>query len=451
MGGKHSILSLKIIAVLLVLATAALAGVSLWLLRRIQKQSAHIEAAESVIERGKNMISILASDPMVHSAMEQDHDWTRFSRQVNAIHAVENGLQYVSIVKNDVTVFHEQTGAADSSAGVDAQTALGLDSEIQISRKILGIGTNRVPVVVFVTQWYGDTGTTNRIELALKRETLEREEAGMVGAIGSMFKISLVTVIVSFVLCALLVFLIMLRETTREEQRRKQEHLAFAGVLANGIVHDFRNPMSALRLDVQMLRKEIEKEGTADLARMRNLADRSRETIDRMDRVFNEFLFMSKPASDEMSNLDICNSISGCLAALAPRLEQSHVTVNLQMPETPLIVCADEAAIRRAFMNVLTNAVQFSPPGQQISIHASVEHGKACVAVADMGPGVPESQMDRIFEMFVSMRKGGTGLGLFFAKASIERCGGAIDVANVPGAGARFTIRLPIVEQDEKA
>ena len=231
------------------------------------------------------------------------------------------------------------------------------------------------------------------------------------------------------------------REHLRETQRRAEEHLAFAGVLANGIVHDFRNPMSSLRLDVQMLHKEAEKGADGRPGRISELAERVRTTLDRMDKVFQEFLYLSRPAQDVTETFDLAECLRECAAMLAPRFEQKHVRVEFDA-DGAAAVLGQRASLQRAFINVLTNAEQFSPESGTVTVR--VRGGAAqCVAeVMDRGPGIPASDHKRIFEMFHSGRPGGTGLGLFLAKTAVEGSGGRIEAGNRPDGGACIRIAL---------
>jgi signal transduction histidine kinase len=265
-----------------------------------------------------------------------------------------------------------------------------------------------------------------------------------------MFRVSLVTVIVSFAISAVLVVWMMRRESRREAQRRDEEHLAFAGVLANGIVHDFRNPMSSMRLDVQMLNKEVARGESCRSGRVAELAGRVQNTIDRLDKVFKEFLYVSKPPSDERESLDLAACIGECVAMLEPRLAQAGVRVAVELPEAGLRVLAYQASLQRALMNVITNAEQFSQAGDTVVVRASRTGRNATIDVTDSGPGVRGTDRHRVFDMFVSSRAGGTGLGLFLARTAIERCGGSIQIVDTHGKGACFRIALPLADSSTK-
>jgi len=440
--------SLTLITALLVLAIAVLAGGGLWTLRRIHGQMAHATAAKSVLDRGRQILAQLVRQPIVKDEAREDHDWSQFSRQVQSLHALESGLQYVSVLKDGVTVWHEQLNALDGSGAPSNPVTAG---DVEGVRRVLNVGGESVPVLVLTQRFAGDDGKDHVVEVALKRDAVGREERAAASAITSLYRLSLLTVGISFGVCVLLVVWMMHREVARERARRAEEHLAFAGVLANGIVHDFRNPMSSLRLDAQMLAKEVEKRPACRGERLQELAERMRNTTDRMDKVFQEFLYMSKPVAEMQERVDLGECVRSCLAMLAPRLEQARVKVDLDVPAQGVQVNAYEAAVRRALMNVITNAEQFSPQEGTVTIRVAAGGDVATVEVLDRGPGIPESQQKRIFDMFFTTRPGGTGLGLFLARTAVERCGGRIEVSNRSDGGACFRVVLPLAGEGSAA
>ncbi len=429
--------SLTTITAFLVLLMALFAAVTLRILRNMHGQSARTQATFTVAQKGSEILAYL-------SDQAESADWKELSRQVLALHCVEEGLQYVSVSRDGVIVFHEQTrGLAIDNTASDPDTG-ELPADISMRRQLLDLGGEEVPVVVFNRQLWGGDGVPLEVEIAMRKETVEREQRAATTAIGSMFQLSLITVIVSFSTCALLVVWMMRREVQRERQRREEEHLAFAGVMANGIVHDFRNPMSAMQLDVQMLNREVARGKECRHERVRELAERVENTVERMDKVFQEFLYMSKPPSDERDAVDLGACIRECVDLLAPRLEQADVSIDLDVPPQPVLVLAYLSGLQRALMNVIINAEQASKTGDQVRIRVLKSGRVATVDVIDSGPGVPAAQRKQIFEMFTTNRPGGTGLGLFLAKTAIERCGGSIKVADAGTGGSRFQITLPL-------
>ncbi|OGV58153.1 MAG: hypothetical protein A2283_21345 [Lentisphaerae bacterium RIFOXYA12_FULL_48_11] len=439
-------ISLTLVTALLVCVVAALAGTSLWLLSTTHNQHAHATATRAVLEQGKLITARIADQPIVRSASPDDPGWKQFSRLVNGLHTLENGLQYVSVTKDGVTVFHEQMTAIDEELpSTSSNSPTNLAGQITLSRRILKVGKETVPVVVFNSVFNGDDGKVRTVEIALRKDTVGREEETAATAIASMFKVSLATTLISFTICVILVVWMMQREIKREKIRREQEHFVFAGVLANGIAHDFRNPMSSLQLDIQMIEKAIARGEKDAPERISQLAKRAVNTMNRMDKVFKEFMYLSKPVSDNPVRINLNECIRESVEMLTANYEQAGVRIDQKIEKENIEVLADQTSIRRAIVNILTNALQFSKKGDTVSISISTSGHNALIDIADQGPGIAKSEHRKIFEMFVSTRPGGTGLGLFLAKTAIERAGGNIKVLDIQG-GACFRITIPVAE-----
>ena len=238
------------------------------------------------------------------------------------------------------------------------------------------------------------------------------------------------------------------REERRERARRREEHLAFSGMLANGIVHDFRNPMSSLRLDAQMLEKESGRGAEARTERMAELAGRMRHTLDRMEKVFQEFLVLARPGEEAATRVDLGACAQECLEMLAPRFEAAGVTPEMRRTEGDAFIRASAASVKRALLNVMLNATQHAGTGGRVVAEVSRAGARIRLDVRDTGPGIPKDDRERVFEMFYTTRPQGTGLGLFLARTAVEKNGGTLVVAEPEGAGARLRMEFPMAEKE---
>jgi len=192
-----------------------------------------------------------------------------------------------------------------------------------------------------------------------------------------------------------------------------------------------------------MLQKEAGRGPESRLDRLGELADRARRTMDRVDIVMREFLYVSRPEPSALERVDLADCVKDCLDLLGPRFETAGVSLHLDMQGGGTVVTGFGVGIKRALINVLTNAKQVSKQGGVVTIRVRSTEQAGVIEIGDEGPGLPNSELTRIFEMFVSNRSGGTGLGLHLAKAAVENSGGSISAANRPEGGALFTIRLP--------
>ncbi|MGH3046861.1 MAG: sensor histidine kinase, partial [Gaiellaceae bacterium] len=112
-------------------------------------------------------------------------------------------------------------------------------------------------------------------------------------------------------------------------------------------------------------------------------------------------------------------------------------------------VRGDRERLRQLFLNLLSNAVKYTVAGDEVEVTAANEDGAVAVSVSDHGPGIPREEQRLIFEKFGRVNQGGkakpgAGLGLFIARSIAEAHGGSLEVLSEPGAGATFTLRLPL-------
>lgn len=431
--------SLAWVAILLIGLIAALAAVNLLFLRRLHSRNVHDAAAQSVLDLGTELARNLAGQPAVQAIRADPRRWGDFSRLVRSIKRVEPSLQYVNVNEGDLTLFHEDTSVSGGEGAAEPERA-----EVRIGRKLLATGAEEVPVLTFSARVPDASGQERVVQVAMRKEAVQQREEQASRTLEIMFKLSLTTLLVALGLAVVIGIWMFRQEMERQRRRRDEEHLAFAGLLADGIIHDVRNPMSSLRLDVQMLEKEAGKGREARMERLAELAVRARGTLDRMDLVMREFLYVSRPHSREVERFDLNACVRDSLNLLGPRLEQASIRVVCRLSEFPLELTGQSVAVKRAIINILTNAKQASPEGGQILISSWREGPHAMLAIEDEGPGIPARSQARIFDMFVSGRPDGIGLGLYLAKAAVENAGGHITASNREAGGACFTLVLPL-------
>ena len=433
--------SLLILACVLVVCIAVLAGVNLWMMRSFHSRTLHDTVAQSVLSLGSELTRNLATHPAVQSGGDDVRRWTDFSRLVHVLKGVEPALEYVTVNEGDITLFHEDTSGTNGTVGAGDE---GCAMEVRVGRKLLATESGVVPVLTFSATTPDHAGILLSLQVALRKDAVQQREEQAARMLGIMFRLSLMTLLVALGGGVVLVVWVVRHELDRQRRRRDEEHLAFAGLLADGIIHDVRNPMSSLRLDIQMLEKEAGKGAGCRPARLAELSERALSTMDRVDLVMREFLYVSKPEARKAERFDVNACIRDCVDLLGPRFEAAGIALECQYSRESLDVMGHSVGVKRAVINVLTNARQVSGTGQQVTVISTREGMQAVVTIEDQGPGIKAEDLGGLFEMFVTGRPDGIGLGLYMAKAAVENSGGTIRAGNRPEGGARFIIRLPL-------
>jgi two-component system sensor histidine kinase CreC len=225
-------------------------------------------------------------------------------------------------------------------------------------------------------------------------------------------------------------------------KERLREHLAGTRRLALDLAHRFKTPLTSIRGAVDILEELNE---TDPAARARFLAN-IRQDADRMNDLLNRLLLLARaedPEGDGGEAVDLAALVRGTAGRFVPAAQAKGTTLALEVPSDPIPFRGIPDLLEKALENLLDNALHFTPAGGTVRVTLRPD-GKALeIAVADSGPGVPETDRERIFVRFHTTRPGGNGLGLAIARAAAQRHGGTLELSARRGPGAVFVVRLP--------
>jgi PAS domain S-box-containing protein len=241
-----------------------------------------------------------------------------------------------------------------------------------------------------------------------------------------------------------------------EELHLRAERLEAVAELSSSLAHEIRNPLASIRSSVEQLSRS--KRSNAD---EKFLAGLIVQESDRLSRLLSEFLDFSRVRVTDYRALDL-----RAVAGAAVRLVRAHpdcagdVTIAVSGGASPME--GDEDLLHRVISNLVLNAVQAGGAGVRIQVRTSrpspedlpagitVENPVA-LEVSDTGPGIPEDVRERLFEPFVTGRKGGTGLGLAIVQRAVAAHRGMVLVDSAPGRGTTFTVYFPATRRKEEA
>jgi PAS domain S-box-containing protein len=236
------------------------------------------------------------------------------------------------------------------------------------------------------------------------------------------------------------------------EARLAESHrLASLGMLASGFSHELNTPLATVLTCVEGMARDLPPvDGDPALSRIAEHAAIAREQILRCRGITQHFLRMSRGQTSAIDVVDVAGSLAAVARLVAPTAREHHVQIRVEPIAASLRVRADDAGLQHALINLALNAIQACQAGGTVTIGA--EAGETVrIRVSDTGCGIPAEHRTRIFEPFFSLRKGGTGLGLFLSLNFIQRCGGDIHVDSPPGQGTTFEITLPAASQEAAA
>ena len=216
------------------------------------------------------------------------------------------------------------------------------------------------------------------------------------------------------------------------------------------VSHELRTPLAAIYGAAMTLRRD---DVTLSVDQEEGMLEVISGESERLARIVNDILLASRLDSGAEEVLiaptDASEVARAVLAAAETHLP-GDIELVLTAPGSGLHVQADSDGLRQVLVNLVENAVKYSPGGGRVDLEITTEDGRARFAVRDRGLGIPPSEHERIFEKFfrldpnLSRGVGGTGLGLYISREIVRRMGGRLRVESEPGAGSTFLFELPV-------
>ena len=216
------------------------------------------------------------------------------------------------------------------------------------------------------------------------------------------------------------------------------------------VSHELRTPITSIRSYAETL------EATPDLPKEteKEFLNVIINESDRMTKIVQDLLELSRFDSGhlqlELDSVSIERSLRDVYAAIALEAKKRGHTFNLELEWRMPKIKGDKSRIEQVLMNIISNAVKYTPDGGLIDIFGGTKKGRVWVSVSDNGVGIPQEDISHVFDRFYRVDKarsresGGTGLGLSIAKEIVSRHGGEIVIKSEPGRGTEVTIYLPI-------
>jgi signal transduction histidine kinase len=267
---------------------------------------------------------------------------------------------------------------------------------------------------------------------------------------------------------------LILHDATEARQKTfeaiESERLQALTLLAASVAHEIGNPLNALHIHLQLMERELKKLQTASAPparpgakpRSQNLAAEAdaaesaarlqqylavaKGEINRLDYIVTQFLHAIRPAPPQLKPASLNDVVEKTLDLLRPELDNRGLQVKMKpgrhLPWAPI----DSTQIQQVLVNLIKNAMQAMTKGGTLTLQTGEGSAGIWFSVSDTGGGIPQEQINRIFEPFYTTKKKGTGLGLMIVQRIVRAHGGRIDLESHVGRGTTFRIWLPLHE-----
>jgi PAS domain S-box-containing protein len=236
------------------------------------------------------------------------------------------------------------------------------------------------------------------------------------------------------------------RDVTETKEMRdkliRSERLAAVGELASGVGHELRNPLNVIRNCVYLINMSLAEGTDPEIAKTLRLLD---QQVDISNKIVTDLLNFTRIRPPALASVDLNSLVKESLSWVSvPQEVQVTTEFDSKSPNANI----DGEQVGRVFANIISNAVQAMMGKGKLNITTGTENGHVKVSFEDNGCGIPEKNLERIFEPLFTTKPKGIGLGLAISKRLVEQNHGRIEVASQVGAGTTFTVKIPAYKKE---
>lgn len=390
--------------------------------KRLDGEIIDVEIRTSFVTyKGRNAELVILNDL---SSQKKFHTYLQKSRE-RYQRLIQNSIDTIAVIHKDKWVFMNESGiklfgASDYTdvIGKNIYSFLHHEYHQKVKEKLNQVMNGQTEVVVTRQNWISRTKQIVFTEMVCIPTTYFDDPAVQ----------------------------IILRDLTErkktEEMMLQSEKLSLVGQLAAGIAHEIRNPLTAIKGFLQLMKSE-KNENSQYLEIVFS-------ELNRMEIILSELLMLAKPQQSMFKKENIHNALTEVILLLETEAHLNNVLIEKHLYSECEHVYCDQNQLKQVFINLIKNAIEAMPKGGVISITTKTESDGVTIIIEDNGEGIPEEILKKIGQPFVTTKEKGTGLGLMITYKIIENHQGTIEVKSEKEKGTIFTIKLPFEMNEEK-
>ena len=234
------------------------------------------------------------------------------------------------------------------------------------------------------------------------------------------------------------------RLQTAQEKLVEAERMATVGRLSLKVAHEVRNPIAAIELNAELLGDIVEGQPGAEMNEAGGLVRAIREQVTALDALTEEYLAFARFPKPQFEEDSVNEMVNALVEFVRPWAEHQGIEVRRVIDPTVPPLEIDRTLLRQAVLNLIKNGLEGMSQGGVLTVVTRRTDDSVEISVSDTGPGITAEVGRRLFEQFFTTKPQGTGLGLPISRQIVEEHGGRLGWVSTPGAGATFTVTLPI-------
>ncbi|MBX3441997.1 MAG: HAMP domain-containing histidine kinase [Planctomyces sp.] len=227
-----------------------------------------------------------------------------------------------------------------------------------------------------------------------------------------------------------------------DSERFRRQYTEIA-TLAGGLAHELRNPLSTIRMNLDLLCEDLQLGDDPRQQRIGRKLDTIRHECSRLQDLLGDFLQFARAGEPDLQERDLSRLVAEFIDFYQPEARACRIELSPHLSASLPPVRVDPNLLRLVLMNLARNAQEAMPDGGQLEIQTLARDGRVLLQVIDSGQGMPEAVRLRLFDVFFSTKPNGSGLGLPTVRKIVEAHNGTIECDSEPGRGTRFTVSLP--------
>jgi signal transduction histidine kinase len=231
-----------------------------------------------------------------------------------------------------------------------------------------------------------------------------------------------------------------------EDRIQLAERLSSLGHLAAGVAHEIRNPLNAIGMGLQRLKREFLPQDESKREEYLSFTDLILKEVRRVNEIIEQFLALSRPFQLNVKASSLLDLLNPLITLLQEEASSQNIEIQAAIsPDLPPIKM-DAEKLTQAFINIMKNGMQAMEHGGILRVETHFLRDRVEVIISDKGIGIPPDQMEKIFNYYYTTKEKGVGLGLPIAHRIIEAHGGELKVESQVGIGTQVTVTLPLMK-----